>query len=388
MTRTLGLGAVVALAAASGCGDRPAPEPEALSAAVHRTVEEVAPGLSYTALTASGGSGGAPWSGHLLTVDLTIHRLDVVLAMDQITGQETTSSVVERSGALAGVNGGFSVSNDPWSLIHGDPAGFVVVDGVPVSEPVAGRPGLAFCDGEAHQEIRIVEPRLAVTVGDGPAGLNRAREADDVVVYQPIWGRSTLTAPGGVEVVVRDGRVAAVSTSGSTPIPDDALVVSASGRRAGALEGLAPGDVLAVGVEVQGPDGAPLDLAGCDVTSAGPLVAEGGVVHTTFDPAAYRESFVTERHPRTAVGVEPGGTVVHLLVVDGRAEGFSVGATLREMADLLRNEGADRVYNLDGGGSTTMALTGRGVVNRPSDGVERRRCDVVVVRPREAGGRL
>ena len=62
-----------------------------------------------------------------------------------------------------------------------------------------------------------------------------------------------------------------------------------------------------------------------------------------------------------------------LVVIDGRQPGYSVGMTLRETAALLRELGAQEGLNLDGGGSSAMAIVddsvSRGVrlVNRPSD---------------------
>jgi exopolysaccharide biosynthesis protein len=54
-----------------------------------------------------------------------------------------------------------------------------------------------------------------------------------------------------------------------------------------------------------------------------------------------------------------------LLVVDGRSQ-RSVGATLVELAALMRRLGAWNAMNFDGGGSTTMVVGGT-VVNAPSD---------------------
>lgn len=78
------------------------------------------------------------------------------------------------------------------------------------------------------------------------------------------------------------------------------------------------------------------------------------------------------RHPRTAAGVTRDGRTLLLVVVDGRQPGWSIGATLPELARLLIEAGAWAAVNLDGGGSTTMWRREPGgagrVLNRPSDG--------------------
>ncbi|HHW31861.1 MAG TPA: exopolysaccharide biosynthesis protein [Clostridiaceae bacterium] len=68
--------------------------------------------------------------------------------------------------------------------------------------------------------------------------------------------------------------------------------------------------------------------------------------------------------PRTAIGQRKTGEVL-MLVIDGRNLG-SLGATLKEVQDILLKFGAVNAANLDGGSSTTMFFNGK-VVNRPSD---------------------
>jgi len=68
--------------------------------------------------------------------------------------------------------------------------------------------------------------------------------------------------------------------------------------------------------------------------------------------------------PRTAIGQRKTGEVL-MLVIDGRSLD-SLGATLREVQDILLEYGAVNAANLDGGSSTTMYYNGK-VINRPSD---------------------
>ncbi len=71
--------------------------------------------------------------------------------------------------------------------------------------------------------------------------------------------------------------------------------------------------------------------------------------------------------PRTALGMMADGTLL-VVVVDGRQPGRSEGLTMKELADLLVEEGVMLAINLDGGGSTTLAIREDGqsrVVNVP-----------------------
>src|SRR5205085_2574678 len=81
------------------------------------------------------------------------------------------------------------------------------------------------------------------------------------------------------------------------------------------------------------------------------------------------------RHPRTSVCVAPG-RMIDLVVVDGRTPEAS-GLSLPELAAVMRALGCTTAMNLDGGGSSTMWIRGKGptgVVSHPSDD---RRFDVL-----------
>lgn len=69
--------------------------------------------------------------------------------------------------------------------------------------------------------------------------------------------------------------------------------------------------------------------------------------------------------PRTAIGQRKDGTVL-FVVIDGRQPGYSLGATLRDVQDVLYEKGAYIAANLDGGSSSTLYLNGK-VVNKPAD---------------------
>ena len=61
-------------------------------------------------------------------------------------------------------------------------------------------------------------------------------------------------------------------------------------------------------------------------------------------------------HPRTAAGVSQDGRYVYLLVVDGRQPGLSEGISLVELAAWMKKLGCWDAMNLDGGGSSTLAV--------------------------------
>ena len=67
--------------------------------------------------------------------------------------------------------------------------------------------------------------------------------------------------------------------------------------------------------------------------------------------------------PRTAIGQTRDGTIL-MLVIDGRQIN-SIGATLKEVQDIMLEYGAYNVANLDGGASTVLYYD-KQIVNQPS----------------------
>ncbi|CDI48843.1 exopolysaccharide biosynthesis protein [Clostridium tetani] len=79
--------------------------------------------------------------------------------------------------------------------------------------------------------------------------------------------------------------------------------------------------------------------------------------------------------PRTAIGQRKDGSIL-LLVVDGR-QFRSIGATLKDIQDIMLEYGAYNATNLDGGSSTTMYYDGE-VINNPCDPLGERSIPSVV----------
>ena len=77
-------------------------------------------------------------------------------------------------------------------------------------------------------------------------------------------------------------------------------------------------------------------------------------------------------NPRTAIGIKADGSVL-FYAIDGRQSGYSIGATLTQVAQRLIELGCVEAVALDGGGSTTMGATlpdasAMSILGSPSDG--------------------
>lgn len=78
------------------------------------------------------------------------------------------------------------------------------------------------------------------------------------------------------------------------------------------------------------------------------LIANGKPIATQAQP--------DRPYPRTAVAIAPSGQQIWLIAIDGKQPLYSEGATLADVTAIAIALGADAAINLDGGGSTTLAV--------------------------------
>jgi len=313
------------------------------------------------------GLGPDRWVINVLLLDPSRTRLELGRAHDKMAGTETTSSIVRRRGALAGTNGGYFRTDGPY---RGEPAGIVLRAGKLLSEPSRKRPGLAVSGKGPRTRLAVVDVQVRAevvvskSVRRGIDAVNRPRLDDELVLFTPELGPTTMTGPGGIEAVAEKGRVSAlIDGKGGAAIPRSGWVLSASGAAAAWVRAnLRRGSRIETRFDVR-LDPRP-DFTAEFVVGGGPRLIRGGRP-AAGDPGIYGSGFADARHPRTAVGVRADGRIL-LVTVDGRQPEKSVGMTIAELTDLLIDLGAVEAINMDGGGSTTMVVDGK-VVNSPSD---------------------
>lgn len=346
-----------------------------------RIARQVAPGVQHLQVIRR--EADRPLVMHALRADLRqpTWRLqvwpgkDVLLTPDVTKGREAVGNIAQRRGALAAINGDFFGS--------GDPLGLQITDGELLSEPYPGRCAFGITR-EGETLWGAVRFEATVSVGERSirvAGINRPRGKDEVIVYTPRYGASTLTNAAGVEVVVEwpsgpvraglpvTGTVSDVRVgAGDTPIPSEGFVLSGHGAAAEALRQASTGDAVTLRINLAGEEGQNWNAA-WQAVGGGPRLIRKGVVCVNGQQERFRADVLNGRNPRSAIAVTRDGELL-LVAVDGRQPLLSGGMTLQELAEWLRAEGAVEAMNLDGGGSTTFALRNL-VVNSPSQGTQR-----------------
>lgn len=336
----------------------------------------VHPGVEYAQVDHKIGTD--PVKINLLRLDLTKVRLDVHHAMDAAIGTEKTSSIATRHGAVAAINSGFFRLDT--SIFAGDAAGVLMVDNYLLSESVNNRIAMFISNDADKSDVSFafmdIKHRFTFKkINFDFSGVNRERKIDEIIEYSPTFHRSTLTDNNGIEIVVRKGRVTEIYDGiGSTVVPHDGYVISASGKMRNEIRLIAK-----IGMKVKQATITSHDIFNNgetprtirafadaeDIVAGVPQLIKNSMIDITWEQEKSSKAFVETRHPRTAVAKMKDGKFL-MVTVDGRQPGVSVGMNLNELAEYLLSLGAVDAMNLDGGGSTTMFLDGK-VVNTPSD---------------------
>lgn len=371
--------AALLLAAALPISPQPAPPfPRIVTDAP--VFSEVAPGVEYgdyALLTQDG-----PLSLHVLAID--VHnpqvRVGTSLANDRLVSPgETVSSMAHRNDAVAGINGDYFDINQT-----NQPLNILVRDGRLIRMPMQ-RYALAL-DGAQDPQFTQFQVTAQAVLGSTTVPLKTIND------WPPPGGGTVLiTQDYGDLHPVQDVTAFTLQLLSGTP-PFATYRVGAIADTTGSLE---PGYYLAIGAQaygtfalpnpgdtlaVQGSTVPPLDSV-ANAIGGGPLLVKDGAWYADPDGPSKGE-FLTHM-PATAAGVTADGKLL-LFEIDGRQPALSIGVLQPQLASLMIAFGVTTGMQFDGGGSSTMVARLPGdndaaVQNSPSDGVERRVGDALLV---------
>lgn len=309
-----------------------------------------------------------PWRFNVLKIDLTnpYIKLQSVKANDRLFAFEKTSSMATRKNAPGNTVVG-AINADFYNTSTGEPVSTQIIGGE-ILKGTNSRNIMAFDVNKKPllSAVSLSSPR--VFAGDSSkviSGVNKARETDNLILYNSYYGANTGAGSEGVEAevipigdwLINDTITCVVAryidgAPGSMSLSKGKAVLSGHGASATWLRNnVALGDTLKLFIRVT-PTAFKFDQA---VGGNQRLITNGANVAGTDD-----------RHPRTSVGISEDSTTLYLFTVDGRQTGYSIGMDLIELANYMLEWNVYQGINLDGGGSTTMWVRGA-IQNSPSD---------------------
>ena len=289
---------------------------------------------------------------------------------------------------VAGINGDF------YNVNTGLPIGLVVTDGILRSsdggyhaigfkkngEAVLGKPAVkvtAELGYEAYDEYgNPVEMTRQI------AAVNKSRVSTGGIhlyTYDFNSKHTTGTTEPGVDVIcsVKKGTFAIGETVkltveevregvSATPVGEEQVVLSVNAKsdayHLNALRWIPVGTTITLEITAADDEWEDVEYA-------------VGALYSLVENGAEVRGLPTGASPRTAVGQKRDGTLI-FYTIDGRRSGHSIGASLSQVAQRLMELGCETALCLDGGGSTTLAVSEpdsleAAVINRPSEGSER-----------------
>jgi exopolysaccharide biosynthesis protein len=314
------------------------------------------------------------WNINVIRVDLTNEYAEIkgLMSNKGISSRDSVSKLVTDNKAVAGVNGDFFDYSPVAS-----PIGGFIQDGTIISSPVEKEyawPSFLI-DSSNKAEVMLLDRKISATsTGNSETVtinmINKLKpNFEGISLFNKYWGTKS---PGNshyndlVEVVVEDNIVTDIRI-GMEPvdITENKYIIAARGiYKDNLLKFFNIGDEVQLNITTT-PNLENIKFA----IGGGSIILKDGVPMATHYNAK-------GDHPRTGIGITQDGNELIIATIDGRGTSYK-GVNQEIFGAILKDLGAYNAINLDGGGSTTMAVKPideqvAKVVNKPSDGGERR----------------
>ncbi len=343
--------------------------------------EPIAPGVVRYKYQVKRSKGNA--EANVIKVDLNNPhaKINTVAGGGTYTNKATVSQMANRTNAVALVNGDFFTMQ-----LEGAPQGPSVINGETKSSPAVLNDIWSFgIDSNDKAFIELTKFVGSVTASNGRSfpidGLNKTKywyqpsmeysHQNKIQLYDSFWTAKTRGDKNGGEVLLNENNVVeqiSYNKGLDMSIPNGKKILQFSGSAIKFIQdNVKVGDKLGIKYNIEPNRNWKMMIGGHAV-----LVDNGAVKPYTRDI-----KFIDGVRARTAVGISQDGKTVYVVTAEGRTKRSS-GLTIAELAKFMQEIGVYKAMNLDGGGSTAMAVRNLGDLNRTSatnperNGAERR----------------
>ena len=298
---------------------------------------------------------------HIITIDLNNSNISVepILSEKETGLRERVSQLLTTNGAVAGVNSAYFGLTGNHSAAFGPQIADGEILSIDADKNLNGNQfGTYFTDNSGKAYFEYFKTNLDFYVEGKShfevAGMNAITE----MIYPVYIDRNAMETTSQIDskfkditkIVVEGNRIVKISAKGEVvSIPHDGYVIALSSNFADVFV-----KNFSVGQFTEFKVSTIFDVERIEnAISGGGIILKDGIKPTNYGEMA------SGRHPRTLLGVSADGSTMKLIVAEGQRAGGStpsIGLTVDEAVELLKAEGMYNGINLDGGGSSMMAL--------------------------------
>lgn len=306
---------------------------------------------------------------NVVTVDLNnpYIKINTVAGGGTYTNKATVSQMADRTNAVALVNGDFFTMQ-----LQGVPLGASIIDGDMKSSPAVLTDIWSF--GIDENNTAFIDSTKfvgSVTAPNGKSypidGLNKTfywyqpskeySHESKIQMYNSFWSSKSRGDKTAGEVLLSEDNVVeqiVYRKNIDMKIPEGKKILQVSGGSERFMrENVKVGDKLQINTNIEPNRNWKMMIGGHAL-----LVENGAIKKYTKDVNS-----IGGVRARTAVGISQDGKTVYIVSVEGRTN-RSPGLSLNELSQFMLDLGAYKAMNLDGGGSTAMAVRNLGDLKR------------------------
>lgn len=303
-----------------------------------------------------------------LVSSLTLNIKDFSLDMrpilpnnNTVMGTAPLRNIAQNAEAMAGINGGFFNRNNQL------PLGAIKDRDNWLSSPILNRGVIGWNNlGEVIISRLQLEEVITTPRGDRIINnyLNSGYIQAGIARYTEHWGRSYTTLSDDEIILTVENREVKDKLVGVKAGQDTVAIVPKSYllvfRKSKTMaEKLVQGDKITLNTYTY-----PMDINQYpQIMGAGPLLLLNNQIVLDGEGEKFSQAFNNQKASRSAIALDSQGRII-LMAVHNRIGGG--GASLMELAQILKNMGAVSALNLDGGSSTQIYLGGAIIDRSPA----------------------
>ena len=306
---------------------------------------------------------------NVVTVDLNNPhiKINTVAGGGTYTNKATVSQMADRTNAVALVNGDFFTMQ-----LQGVPLGASIIDGDMKSSPAVLTDIWSF--GIDENNTAFIDSTKfvgSITAPNGKSypidGLNKTfywyqpskeySHESKIQMYDSFWSSKSRGDKTAGEVLLSEDNVVeqiVYRKNIDMKIPKGKKILQVSGGSERFVrENIKVGDKVQINTNIEPNRNWKMMIGGHAL-----LVENGAIKNYTKDVTS-----IGGIRARTAVGISKDGKTVYIVSCEGRTK-RSAGLSLNELSQFMLDLGAFKAMNLDGGGSTAMAVRNLGDIKR------------------------